>query len=72
MRLSKAQTALVDAMLAGTEVYYMGGIKAYYFRTDTYRACTPTAMALIKAGWAEEIAREGSLMQRRLVLKKGI
>lgn len=57
MKLSKAQTELLDAMKNGVILHWMpwmgrfGG--GYYFRNDTMRSCTRTAQVLLRKGLVE-------------------
>ena len=54
MTITKAQLNLLNAMSSGAIVYFMAGINAYYFRTDTMKNCTKTAQALEKKGLVEK------------------
>ena len=65
-KLSPTQQELLDAMRRGVVVHYMGGIDAYYFRSDTMKRCTSTALALHVKGMAVHV---GSLFRRKLVAK---
>ena len=58
-KLSKAQAELLDAMRKGVTCYYMPGIDAYYWRTDTRARCTRTVFALLDKGVAEQFDDRG-------------
>ena len=53
VRLSASQQELLDAMRGGVRVYYMTGMNAHAFRTDTMRHCTSTIDALKRRGLVE-------------------
>ena len=54
MKLSKAQIEILDAMKRGTVIHYMSGVYAYYFRNDTMKNCTKTAIVLENLGLVEK------------------
>lgn len=49
-RISSAQLNLLEAMRNGVAVHFNNLCSAYYFRSDTFRACSPTAFALLDLG----------------------
>ena len=49
-KLTPAMADLLTAMQRGAVVHWIGGISAYYFRSDTFRSCTATVDALVKRG----------------------
>lgn len=56
-KLSAAQTDLLEAMRRGVTCLYMPHGRphgAYYFRTDTMRHCTKSAVALLTRGLVEK------------------
>ena len=52
-KLSAAQTDLLECMRRGNTVYYLSGLNAYYFRSDTMKNCTKQAVALLGRGLVE-------------------
>lgn len=60
MKFSKTQQDLLEAMSRGVVVYWMPyrgpHTGAYYFREDTMRSCTPTALALLHRELVERYA----------------
>lgn len=57
MKLSKRQQDLFEAMQHGVIVYWMGCcLDSYYFRGDTGRSCTATALALLRRELVERYA----------------
>lgn len=64
--LSPAMTNLLEAMQRGVRVHFMGGLYAYYFRSDTMRPCTRQAEALISRGLVRRIG-EGTTCVLELV-----
>ena len=51
-KVTPAMLGLVDAMRRGVRAHYLGGVNAYYFRSDTMRACTRQVLGLIDRGLA--------------------
>lgn len=51
-KLTPAMAELLEAMERGIRVKYMGGVNAYYFRSDTGKPCTKQALGLLDRGMA--------------------
>jgi len=56
--LTPAMQDLLDAMRRGARVHYIGGVNAYYFRSDTRKLCTKQVDALQSRGLVREVTRD--------------
>jgi len=69
-KLTPAQQHLYGSMQLGVRVRFMSGISGYYFRDDTMKHCSPTVMALLKAGYLEKYDQKSYSNDHKIRLKE--
>jgi len=69
VKLSAAQQNLLDAMKNGVQVFFISGLDAHCFRTDTMKSCTAVVAALRRMKLIEEYESDWRGCKYRLVEK---